>query len=213
MGNLIWILKTRPDIYYAVANVCRKMQNPTKDDDADVKRIHRYLQGTRNVGIIYSQTNNGGILNASADASFADREDGKSTQGYQVTLAGAPVVFKSTVQKLPAQSTTEAEIISCSDLCKEIKWARHFLAELGFPQDKPTELLQDNQAALKLSRNAIQHARTKHFRARQALIRHLVIDEIIRPEYAPTDEMPADIYTKALHAPKFTYWRKYNQGE
>ena len=78
---------------------------------------------------------------------------------------------------------------------------------------QPTELLQDNQAALKLSRNAIQHARTKHFRARQALIRHLVIDEIIRPEYAPTDEMPADIYTKALHAPKFTYWRKYNQGE
>ena len=86
MGNLIWILKTRPDIHYAVANVCRKMQNPTKDDDADVKRIHRYLQGTRNVGIIYSQTNNGGILNASGDASFADREDGKSTQGYIIII-------------------------------------------------------------------------------------------------------------------------------
>jgi hypothetical protein len=213
VGDLIWLLKTRPDIYFAVSNVCRKMQNPTQDDDADVKRIHRYLQGTKTMGIIYSKTNDGGILTSAADASFADREDGRSTQGYQATLAGAPVIFKSTIQRLPAQSTTEAEIISCSDLSKEIKWARHFMKEIGFPQDKPTELLQDNQAALKLSKNAIQHARTKHFRTRQALIRDLVVKEVIQPEYAPTEEMPADIYTKALHAPMFTHWRKFNQGE
>ena len=87
------------------------------------------------------------------------------------------------------------------------------MSEVKFTQDEPTKLLQDNQSALKLSKNAIQHARTKHFRARQALIRELVVEGVIQPEYASTEEMPADIYTKALHAPMFIHWRKYNQGE
>ena len=212
VGDLIWLLQTRPDIHQAVSTVCRKMQSPTEEDEIDVKRIQRYLKGSRDVGITFSKTDSGHELRAAADASFADRDDGKSTQGYHIMLANGPVIFKSTAQRLAAQSTTEAECISCSDLAKEILWTRNLLSELGFAQQQPTELLQDNQAALKLTKNAVLHARTKHFRARQALIRDLVIRSHIQPEYTSTEEMPADIYTKPLHAFKFKHWREINQG-
>jgi len=40
---------TRPDISYAVGVVSRKLENPTKADVTQVKRIFRYLRVTTDV--------------------------------------------------------------------------------------------------------------------------------------------------------------------
>ena len=54
VGSLLYLsTKTRPDIAYAVSSVARYCANPTNDHYTAVKRILRYLNGTRNFGLLY----------------------------------------------------------------------------------------------------------------------------------------------------------------
>jgi hypothetical protein len=52
VGSLIYLsVISRPDIAYAVSRAGQAMANPTAEDFQAVKRILRYLQGTKEVGI------------------------------------------------------------------------------------------------------------------------------------------------------------------
>ena len=56
VGSLIYLsVISRPDIAYAVSRAGQAMANPTAEDFQAVKRILRYLQGTKEIGIQYSK--------------------------------------------------------------------------------------------------------------------------------------------------------------
>ena len=59
-------------------------------------------------------------------------------------LAGAPIRYASKRQHCIALSSTEAELMAASQAATEIAHTREVLAELGMPQDAPTELYVDN---------------------------------------------------------------------
>ena len=60
VGALLYLsTTTRPDIAYAVSRVARFNQNPGIQHWTAVKRIIRYLAGTRDFGIIFSPTKEG----------------------------------------------------------------------------------------------------------------------------------------------------------
>jgi hypothetical protein len=88
-------------------------------------------------------------------------------------------------------------------LVKEIVWERHLLSELRFCQSKPTLLLTDNDGVLKQSTKAINHSTAKHYRIAQAYIRSMVRNQTIKVDRVDTAANPADLFTKALHAPAF----------
>ncbi|KAJ8883757.1 hypothetical protein PR048_015611 [Dryococelus australis] len=55
VGSLLYLSnRSRPDITYAVNMASRKVENTTVHDVKELKRIFRYLQGTRNLGFRYS---------------------------------------------------------------------------------------------------------------------------------------------------------------
>ena len=54
--SLIYLTLTRLDIFYPVGVVSRYMSNPNKPHLDAVKRIHRYVKGTINFGILYNET-------------------------------------------------------------------------------------------------------------------------------------------------------------
>jgi hypothetical protein len=56
----------------------------------------------------------------------------------------------------------------------------------------------DNQAALTLATTDNYHARTKHIDIQYHFIRHVVQTGALSLIYCPTDDMVADILTKAL---------------
>lgn len=61
-----------------------------------------------------------------------------------------------------ALSSTEAEYIALTQATKEAIWLRFLLEELGFKQEGTTRIHEDNQSAIAIAKNPIQHARTKH---------------------------------------------------
>ncbi|KAJ8896369.1 hypothetical protein PR048_001713 [Dryococelus australis] len=93
VGCLLYLLnRSRPDITYAVNMASRKMENLTVHDVKKLKRIFRYLQGTKNLGLRYSANLNTSLIDAYSDADYAgDELSHRSTSGYVILYMGSPV--------------------------------------------------------------------------------------------------------------------------
>ena len=76
------------------------------------------------------------------------------------------------------------------------------LTEYNVTQDVMT-LYYDNLSTINISKNPIQHSRTKHIDIRHHFIRDLVEEKVIKLEHAATELQLADIFTKALDASQF----------
>ena len=76
------------------------------------------------------------------------------------------------------------------------------LSEYDVSQNVMT-LFCDNVSAINISKNPVQHSKTKHIDIRHHFIRDLVEDKVIQLEYIPTERQLADIFTKALDTARF----------
>jgi hypothetical protein len=61
----------------------------------------------------------------------------------------------------------------------------------------------DNLSAINISKNLVQHSRTKHINTRHHFIRDLVEEKVVTLEHVTTGEQLADIFTKALDVKQF----------
>lgn len=71
-----------------------------------------------------------------------------------------------------------------------------------------TVILEDNQGAIAIAKNPVDHARTKHIDIRYHYIRECVQNGQIQLKYCCTENMKADILTKPLPRQKFEYFRE-----
>ena len=84
---------------------------------------------------------------------------------------------------------------------------KQMLSEYNVTQDVMT-LLCDNMSAINISKNPVQHSRTKHIDIRHHFIRDLVEDKVINLEHVNTENQLADIFTKALDTAQFENLRR-----
>ena len=54
IGSLLYLTHSQPDIYYAMNDISRYMQQPHDIHWKEAKRILQYIQGTRTYGIHYA---------------------------------------------------------------------------------------------------------------------------------------------------------------
>ncbi|GMP51438.1 hypothetical protein CsSME_00017662 [Camellia sinensis var. sinensis] len=81
VGVLQYLTITRPDLSYAVNQLCQHMHNPTIGHFAGVKRLLRFVKGTITHGLTYTPSLFD--LQAYSDSNWAgDSVDKKSTSGY-----------------------------------------------------------------------------------------------------------------------------------
>ena len=208
IGNLLYLSsQTRPDITYAVSSVSRFCSDPSKTHWMAVKRIIRYLKGTRNYGLYYTKDKS--VMSGYSDADWAgDNEDRRSTSGYVFVMCGAAVSWRSKKQPCVALSTAEAEYIALAGAVQECVWLQRLMIDLNLPDDKPTSLYEDNQAAIAISKNPQFHGRTKHIDIKFHYVREQVESGTVNLLYCPTNDMLADIFTKPLSNEKFVNFCK-----
>jgi hypothetical protein len=94
-GALQYLTFTRPDIAYAVQQVCLHMHDPREPHLAALKRILRYVRGTLDLGL-HLRASSQAELVVYSDADWAGCPDTrKSTSGYAVFLGDNLVSWSS----------------------------------------------------------------------------------------------------------------------
>ncbi|GJR41897.1 hypothetical protein Tco_1310000 [Tanacetum coccineum] len=88
------------------------------------------------------------------------------------------VSWSSKKQKSTAISTTEAEYIALSGCCAQILWMRSQLRDYGFAFNK-IPMYCDNQSAIALCCNSVQHSRSKHIDIRHNVIKRMVARKFV----------------------------------
>jgi hypothetical protein len=161
------------------------------------------------------------------DADWAACKDSRrSTGGHLFSIASGAVTWSSKRQPTVSMSTTEAEYRALSDGAKEAVYLRRLIQELklqvpskvpvncssknvqsdlssaSVPTELDVHLHCDNSSAIKLARNPVFHARSKHIEVHHHFIRERILEGEIDVSYIHTEAQPADILTKALaHLP------------
>jgi hypothetical protein len=196
---------TRPDIAQAVGAVARYMSAPTAQHWSAVKMILRYVKGTTTLGLVYGSGEPG--LAGYCDADYAgDVDTRKSTTGYVFILNGGAISYSSQLQPTVAASTVEAEYMSAARAVKEALWLRKLLPELGMTTTT-VKIWADNQGALKLLKHPITSSRSKHIDVLHHFARERVNRGEVEFDYISTNDMVADVLTKALPANKIKVCR------
>ena len=207
LGELQYLANaTRPDIVHAVSRLASYTANPSLQHASALKRILRYLSGTRTHGITYSALpiKNKGInlFQGYADAAYGNTDDRKLTSGYVFLAAGGAITWMSKKQQTVALSSTEAEYVAMSDASREALWLRSLYGELSLPQAKPSVIKGDNNGAIAMTRNPQFHKRSKHIDIKYHWIRDQIDEGAIEIESIRDPEQTADILTKGLAQPK-----------
>jgi hypothetical protein len=145
-------------------------------------------------------------LEGYTDADGSMDEDRKAMSGYAFLMDGGAVSWNAKKQEIIALSTTEAKYVAATHAAKEGLWLRTFMSQVFGEVTGPLTLHSDNQSAIALTRDHQYHARTKHIDIRFHFIRWIVEDGKMKLVYCPTEEMVADIMTKALPSVKVKHF-------
>ncbi|KAK9056903.1 hypothetical protein SSX86_024267 [Deinandra increscens subsp. villosa] len=204
-GALQYLTITRPDIAYAVQQVCLFMHAPREPHFNYLKRILRYLKGTSDHGLHLSPSKSV-KLTAYSDADWGGCPDSRrSTSGYCVFLGDNLISWSSKRQPTISRSSAEAEYRGVANTAAELTWLRNLLLELHVPITQASIIYCDNISATYLSQNPVQHQRTKHVEIDIHFVREKVRLGSIRVLHVPADYQYADIFTKGL--PKHLFYR------
>ena len=234
VGMLMYLsTNTRPDIAFAVHQCARFTHAPRQSHAVAIKKILRYLAGTKDKGIRIKPTEKLEV-DCYVDADFAglwgvenDQEpvSVKSRTGFVITFMGCPLLWTSKLQTMIALSTMEAEYIALSTSIRELIATRSILQEIGsitlHDNTSPTltahstvfklpqsQIFEDNESWQKFAMMPKISPRTKHIAIQYHFFRTKVADLDIKVVSIGTDDQLGDHFTKCLPLYKFNKFRK-----
>jgi hypothetical protein len=203
IGSLLYLCASRPDIMISVCMCARFQANPKEIHLRVVKRIMRYLVYTLRFGLWYPKGSTFDLIRYS-DADYAGcKNDRKSTSGTCQFLERSLVSWASKKQNSVALSTAEAEYIAAGHYCAQLLWMRQTLMDYGYKLSK-VPLLCDNESAILMADNHVEHSRTKHIDIWYHFLRDHQQWRDITINYVSTHNQLADIFTKPLDEKTFS---------
>ncbi|GJS88184.1 hypothetical protein Tco_0770820 [Tanacetum coccineum] len=125
-----------------------------------------YPKGSDIETIVYADTDHAG-----------DYVDRKSTIGICTFMGCCLTSWFTKKQTALAISTTEAEYLSVGKACQQALWMKQALVDYGIRLDD-IPIMCDNKGAIDLSKNPVQHCRTKHIEIRHHFLRDNVQKKI-----------------------------------
>ena len=130
-------------------------------------------------------------------------DDIKSTLGGCFYPGNNLVSWMSKKQNFVSLSIAEVEYIVAGSCCTQLLWMKKLLHDYGIPQDTMC-VFCDNTSAINLSKNPVQHSKSRHIEIRY----HFIEEKVVCLEFIHTDNQKADIFTKPLDGSWFKSLRK-----
>ena len=225
VGMLLYLAgNSRPDIAFAVNQAARFTHDPKDSHAIAVKCIVRYLKGTRDRGLTFKPKMDWKV-DCYVDADFCglwgseDPEDpivAKSRTGYIITLAGCPLLWRSSLQTETSISTMMAEYVALSSAMRDLLPLKRLVKTIAkvvtgdenVQVTTKSDVFEDNNGALTVATLPRITPQSKFFAVKLHFFR-----EHVKTESNPNGEILihkietvnqlADIMTKGLVEAKF----------
>jgi hypothetical protein len=197
-----WI---RFDISFTVSTLARFCASAGPSHWAALHHVMEYLEGFPSFKLTYRQRS--GVddgLSGFADSDWGNSSSRRSTSGTLCFYNRSPIHWRSKMQKTTALSTAEAEYYSASSAAAEVLYLRDLLDRMGFAQQAPTPVYEDNTACIEWGNNVIGgRERAKHIDIRKHFAHEVIQNGHMTLVRVPTSSQLADILTKPLHFPQW----------
>ncbi|KAL0561639.1 hypothetical protein IC582_002079 [Cucumis melo] len=145
---------TRLDIAFSVNLLARYSSSPTKRHWNEVKHVLRYLRGTIDMGLFFSNKSNFDLVGYANARYLSDPHKARSQTSYLFTCGGTAISWRSIKQTMTVTSSNHAKILAIHEVSGECVWLRsmtHHIREtcgLSFSKNLPTILFEDNTACI-----------------------------------------------------------------
>jgi hypothetical protein len=130
----------------------------------------RYFVYTPKFGLWYHKRSTFDLIGYSYVDYARCKIDRKSTSGTCQFLGRSMVSWASMKQNSVTLSTAEARYIVVGHCCAQLFWMRQTLRDYGYKLSK-VPLLYDNECAIRMADNPVEHSRTKHIDIRYHFLR------------------------------------------
>ncbi|KAL4362406.1 hypothetical protein GQ457_04G016680 [Hibiscus cannabinus] len=174
------------------------MEEPVHSHWKVLKRILRYIQGTVSLELFYSKTEDYKLVGYSDSDWCRDIDDRKRTSGYVFFMGDTAFTWLSKKQPIVTLSTCEAEYVVASWCVCHAIWLRNLLSKMMLKQAGATVIHVDNKSAIELTKNPVNHERSKHIDVRFHFIRDHVKERNIELVHVTSQDQVVDIFTKPL---------------
>jgi len=143
--------RVRRDIQTTVAFLTTRVKQPGEDDWGKLKRVLKYLNGTRKLRLTLTVDSISSIK-WYVDGSHQIHNDCRGHTGALMTLGKGAIVSSSRKQKINTKSSTETELVAVDDKLGDILWMRYFLESQGYTIENNI-IYQDNMSTLSLEKS------------------------------------------------------------
>ena len=131
VGSMIYLTTTRPDLAYSVSVLSQFMSRPIDSHWNAAKCVLRYLSGTCNYGLLYTDISNVTLAGYSDSDWAGNVDDRRSITGYAFSIGSGVISWSSKKKSTVALSSCEEEYQAlCAATCEAI-WLRRLLSDTG----------------------------------------------------------------------------------
>ncbi len=204
---LFMCTRAQQDIQMAVAFLTTRVKSPDKDNWGKLKRVLKYLNGTKYLKLRLSMENVG-MLKWYVDGSHNVHPDCRGHGGVLFSMGKGATTSYSRKLKLNTQSLTESKLITVDMYMPEMLWSLYFIQAQGYKAEC-MGLYQDiisTQLLIK-NRRMLSGKRTKHIKAKFFSVKDRVDKGEIKVMDCLTKEMWADVLMKPLQGMTFQTMR------
>ena len=126
--------RARRDIQTAVAFLTTRVKKPDQDDWGKLKRVLKYLNGTKHMKLKLT-VENLSIIKWWIDASYNVHWDARGHNGAMMTMGKGAIISNSNKQKLNVGSSTESELVATHDQMPDVMHTLYFIEAQGYAID------------------------------------------------------------------------------
>ena len=188
IGKLLWVANsTWPDLSLTMGILARHMHEPSQEHYQAAQWVLRYLESTKEVGLVYRASELQEPLVVHSDANWASDAtiQRKSTSGSVALVYGNPVAWKSATQKCVSLSAVKAEFIAATEATCKVLFLKQLLCSIGIATGTLMVYL-DNTGCIQVSKDPAQHWKLKHIDTKFHFICNNIQEGKVQIKYADT---------------------------
>ena len=199
IGSLMYLgVKSRPDIAYALATLSKYNKDPRIIHMTAVKRILRYVKGTKNQGLVYVKGDFD--ISGYADANWRCRKPNQKSSNI--------ISWTSKSQDTVSLSTCDAEVSALVSCMKKGLSLQLFFDELLLKTLVNVKLYCDNKSSIFICESGVTSSRSDHIIRKVSFVNENLKSQNFELIYVLSNDNLADMLTKAVSKDKLLRFKQ-----